>query len=81
MTEQQLLDLKDQVEEAKTKVSELTGQKQALMNQLKTDWNCKTIEEANTKLKEMENSISVLEKKIEKGTKELSEKYNFEEEE
>jgi predicted nuclease with TOPRIM domain len=79
MTEQQLLDLKDQVEEAKTKVSELTGQKQALMNQLKTDWNCKTIEEANTKLKEMENSISVLEKKIERGVNELEEKYQINE--
>ena len=79
MTEQQLLDLKDQVEEAKTKVSELTGQKQALMNQLKTDWNCKTIEEANTKLKGIENSISVLEKKIERGVKELEEKYQINE--
>jgi predicted nuclease with TOPRIM domain len=79
MTEQQLLDLKDQVEEAKTKVSELTGQKQALMNQLKTDWNCKTIEEANTNLKEMENSISVLEKKIERGVNELEEKYQINE--
>ena len=79
MTEQQLLDLKERVEDAKTQVAELNGQQTALMNQLKNDWGCKTIEEANTKLKGMENSISILEKKIERGVKELEEKYQIEE--
>ena len=49
------------------------------MSQLKNDWGCKTIEEANTKLKGMENSISILEKKIERGVKELEEKYQINE--
>ena len=79
MTEQQLLDLKEQVDEAKTKVSELTGQQTALMKQLKDDWDCKTIKEAEEKLQAMEKSISVLDKKIEKGIKELEEMYNIEE--
>ena len=79
MTEQQLLDLKERVEDAKTQVAELNGQQTALMNQLKNDWGCKTIEEANTKLKGMESSISLLEKKIERGVKELEEKYQIEE--
>lgn len=79
LNEQQLLDLKEKVEDAKTQVSELNGQQTALMSQLKNDWGCKTIEEANTKLKGMENSISILEKKIERGVKELEEKYQINE--
>ena len=70
---------KKRVEDAKTQVAELNGQQTALMNQLKNDWGCKTIEEANTKLKGMESSISLLEKKIERGVKELEEKYQIEE--
>ena len=77
LNEEQLLDLKADVDEAKTKVSELTGQQTIQMKQLKEDWGCKTIEEAEEKLEEMEDSISKLEKKIEKGVKELEEKYNI----
>lgn len=77
LTEQQLLDLKDDVEEAKVKVSELTGQNTALINQLKTDWGCKTIAEAEAKLKEMDTSIASIDKKIEKGILELEEKYEL----
>ena len=76
LTEQQLLDLKDQVEEAKEKVSELKGQQTALNKQLLDDWGCKSIEEAETKLKTMGDQIDLLDKKIEKGVKELEEKYN-----
>jgi predicted nuclease with TOPRIM domain len=76
MTEKQLLDLKKDVEEAKTKVSELTGQQTALVNQLKTDWACKTIAEAEKKLKEMETEIDFISKKIENSVQELEEKYN-----
>ena len=77
MTKQELLDLKDDVANAKIKVSELTGQKTALMSQLKTDWDCKTIKEAEDKLQEMEDSISKLEKKIETGVSELENKYEL----
>jgi peptidoglycan hydrolase CwlO-like protein len=78
MTEKQLLELKEKVADAKTQVSELTGQQTALMSQLKTDWSCKTIKEAEEKLSEMEDNIASIEKKIEKGVKELEEKYNVE---
>ena len=77
LNEQQLLDLKDQVDEAKQKVSELKGQQNALNKQLADDWKCKTIEEAEKKLKEMETSIASIDKKIEKGVFELEEKYNI----
>ena len=79
MKEQELLDLKDKVETAKTTVSELTGQRTALMKQLKDDWGCKTLAEAEAKLKEMEKNISILDKKIERGTAELEKLYNLNE--
>jgi hypothetical protein len=75
MTEKELLELKEDVSEAKIKVSELTGQEKALTNQLKTDWGCKTIAEAEKKLKEMDDEIASIDKKIEVGVKELEEKY------
>jgi len=76
LNEKQLLELKEDVETAKTKVSELNGQQKALTDQLKTDWGCKTIAEAEEKLKEMETEIDSLDKKIGKGVLELEQKYN-----
>ena len=78
MTEQDLLNLKDRIEEAKSAVSELKGQQIVLMKQLLDNWNCKNIEEAKIKLRKMEKDIEVLEQKIEKGIRELEEKYNIE---
>ena len=78
LDEQDLLDLKKDIDEAKTKKSELVGQKNALMTQLKNDWKCKTVEEAQTKLKTMGEDIEDIENKIEKGVTELQEKYNIE---
>jgi len=78
LDEQDLLDLKKDIDEAKTKQSELIGQKNALMTQLKNDWGCKTVEEAQEKLKTMGEEIEDIEDKIEKGVTDLQEKYNVE---
>jgi len=71
ITEQQLLELKDKIDAAKQTVSELTGQKQALMRQLKEDWGCETVEDAEVKLDAMDNSIAVLDRRIKNGIKDL----------
>ena len=76
MTEKELLNLKEDVQDAKQKVAELTGQQTALVNQLKTDYACKTIAEAEEKLAKMDKDISIIDKKIEDGVKDLEEKYN-----
>ena len=73
-TEAELLKLKADIDSAKIKVSELTGQANALMAQLK-EWDCKTIEEAEAKLKEMEAEVSNFESKIATGVLELESKY------
>ena len=76
LDEQDLLDLKNDIGESKTKKSELIGQKNALMNQLENEWGCKTVEEAQKKLKTMGTEIEGIEDKIEKGVADLQEKYN-----
>jgi hypothetical protein len=77
MTEQELLKLKKQVDEAKTKVSELNGHKTALLKQLKDDWKCNSIEDAEKKLKLMNKEIDNISQQIETGIEELETKYEL----
>ena len=77
MNEQQLLDLKHQIDEAKTNATELTGQQKSLMDRLKKDWNCTTTVQAEKKLTELEKKITQLNTSIDKGVKELEERYEL----
>jgi predicted nuclease with TOPRIM domain len=77
MTEQNLLQLKKDVEAAKTKTTELTGQKNALMKQLKDDWKCSDLDSAQKKLTKMDEELETLESQIKKGIGELQTKYNI----
>ena len=74
MNEQDLFRLKEDVEEAKQKVSELKGERQALMKQLKEEWDCDTVEQAEEKIKEMESEIGTFSEDIETGMKQLKDK-------
>jgi len=76
MNTKQLLDLKKQIDEAKTSMSELRGRRTYLIQQLKKQWDCKDINEANKKLNEMEKEIQKLEKEITKGITDIEEKIN-----
>lgn len=75
MTDKELLDLKRQVGEAKNKVAELKGQRTELMRQLKDDWGCSSIEQAQTKAAAMKKEIDELNIQIENDLKELETKY------
>lgn len=77
--EEKLLDLKSEIDEAKSNVARLEGQKTALMSQLKTEWGVSSIKEARTKLAELQKKCDVLEKKIKEGLQELEETYPMEE--
>jgi hypothetical protein len=76
MTEQQLIDLKSQIEDAKQSVSELKGQQTALLKQLKDTYKCNSIEEADKKVGVMQKDIATLQKQIDEYTKELEAKYD-----
>jgi hypothetical protein len=76
MTEQDLLKLKKQIDEAKQTTSELKGHQSALLKQLKDDWKCNTIEDAEKLMAKMDKEIKTLNDNIEQGLQELEEKYN-----
>lgn len=75
LTEEQLLDLKGEIDTAKTKVAELTGTRKTLMAQLKETWGCKTVEEADKKLKTLGEEINQLEASIKEQTEDLEKKW------
>lgn len=76
MTESDLLKLKQQVDAAKQEVSELKGHQSALMKQLKDDWKCESVEDAEKKLKSIKQEIECLDESITKGIEEIEEKYD-----
>ena len=76
MKEQELLKLKQQIDNAKSQTAELKGHQSALLKQLKDDWKCNSVEEAERLVKKMDKEISDLNAKIEEGLNELEEKYN-----
>ena len=78
MKEDELLELKKQIERAKANASELEGRKTLLLEQLEDNWKCKSVEEGDKKVEKFEKELETLNKKIETATKELEEKYDFE---
>ena len=74
MTEQELLDLKQEIEQAKENLSKLEGRKEAKMDQLKADYGIKTIAAAQKKIKQLEKEIAEWGEKIRVATKELENK-------
>lgn len=75
LTQNDLLDLKEEIDQAKTKKAEYVGQKNALMKQLKDTWGCTTLEQAEKKLASIEKQIADLKSSIEEKTAELQSKY------
>lgn len=75
MTERDLLKLKEDIEEAKEKFQQLKGQKNALMQQLKEEWDCTTIKDAHKILKKLEIEVEEISNEIVKGLDELEKKY------
>lgn len=73
--EKDLLDLKEKVDKAKSQLSEAKGRKEYLIQQLQTDWDCTTVEQANKLLEQMEGDIEQLDEQIEEKMDEIKEKY------
>jgi len=76
MTEKDLLDLKQQIDDAKTSVSELKGQQTALLKQLKDAYKCNTIKEAEALAEKMRKEIATLQQQIDTHVAELEKKYD-----
>ena len=77
MDKDKLLEIKEQIDQAKTQISQLKGRKEYLIQQLNDEWGCSSVKEAKAKLEEMKEQIQDLDSKIQKGIKELEQEYDF----
>jgi predicted transcriptional regulator len=76
-TEEKLLQLKEKIDRSKTKLNELAGKENHLLEQLKDEYDCDTVDEANEKLENLDEEIQNLQSKINEGLEELEEKYEI----
>ena len=75
MNEHQLLDLKKEIDEANKTATELNGRRKQLMETLKTDWDCTSVDQAEKKAEKINGEIDRLNQQIKEGCNELEEKY------
>lgn len=71
MKTEQLIELQEEIEERKTQKAQLEGEKNAIVKQLKEDWNCKSIKQVEALIKEKESAVAKLEEELEEGLEEL----------
>lgn len=76
MTEQDLLDLKQEITDAKAKTTKLEGRHDLLLEQLKDKYGVTTIGQAKKKLKAMEKSLETLDEEIKENTEKLEQRIN-----
>lgn len=75
MTEKDLLELKEEIKEANEKFLQLKGQREALIQQLKEDWECDTIKQAQTKIDNLEKELTVINSELLEGIANLEKDY------
>ena len=76
MTEKDLLKLKKQLEKSKLEKAQLEGGLTNMMQTLKTEWDCDTLEEAETLLKKMKRKKENLDAQITTGLEEMDDKFS-----
>ena len=76
MTTEKLLSLKKQIDKAKEELSELKGKKQALLETLKTDFNC-SFDEIDKIKKKLRKKVEQLEEEKEGIIEKLEQDYDF----
>ena len=77
MTEQDLLKLKQQIDNAKSERAKQEGVLENQMEQLKTTFKCKSVKEAKRLLNEMETELEDISQRIKQGLAEIEENYSF----
>ena len=78
MTTERLLQIKKQIDDAKTKQSEITGQIKSVTDQMFQKFAVKTLQEAEKKLKAMGDELDKKEAEFSIGLKKLEESYSWE---
>ncbi|MFW6272155.1 MAG: hypothetical protein ACOC2U_00030 [bacterium] len=74
--EQELFELKEEIEDSKSLISEKKGELKAIKKQLE-EFNFTSIKQAQKGVKELEEQLSQLDVDIEEGLNKLKEKYEL----
>ena len=77
MTTERLLQIKKQIDDAKSKQSEITGQIKSVTDQMFQKFAVKTLQEAEKKLKTMGDELDKNEAEFTTGLKKLEESYSW----
>ena len=75
MNNEELLRIKQKIETASTKISELKGELKSVLQTLKEEHQCHTIEEGEKKMEELSIFVDSLKKEIEEKSDELKANY------
>ena len=76
-TEAEIVDFKKEVDAAKIKMSELTGQKNGYLIQLKQEWSFKSTPEGDKKITALLAKLKGIDEEIAAKTLELETKYGL----
>jgi len=74
---QTLLNMKKTIEQSKTALARLEGELSGKLKQLKTDFNCSNLAEAERKLDKIDKAIDKDEKQLKQAISELQEEYDW----
>lgn len=78
MSTKRLLEIKNQIDEAKSKQSEITGQIKSIKEQMKQKFKISDLNEAEKLLEEIGKELDEQETKFEEGMKDLESAYDWE---
>lgn len=76
-TTDRLIKMKDKIEAAKSNISRMEGSRDQLFKTLQTEYGCKTLKEAESKLAKMTKDLDQKEAALAKGVENLEEKYDW----
>lgn len=72
-----LMKLKDKIDTLKKEIIEITALREDRMKTLKSEFGCKSVEDAEKKLKKLEEQETTWEKNIQKALKEIEDEYGI----
>lgn len=72
-----LLNMKKELDEKKARVKTLEGRRSALYDQLKNEFGCSSIEEADEKIKSMDVDLNKKKEDLQIGIQNLQQKYEW----
>lgn len=72
-----LLGLKQDIESAKENIAKLKGRKESIMDELKKDWECATLQQAVKAVVKFQKQADVLSVKIDANMAEIEKRYEL----